>query len=95
LLTEEQAEYYDREKEKEISKELDRLRRRSLVEQEKLGSKYVEISSAGDDACCPACYLLNGRRVLLKDELQNPTLPVKDCTGDLGFCRCCYLPVID
>jgi hypothetical protein len=94
LLTEEQADDYDREKDKEISRQLDLLRRRSLIEQKTLGgSKYVEISSACDGASCQACKELNGKRVLLEDELRNPTLPVENCAS--YFCRCCYLPVVD
>jgi len=93
LLTEEQAEEYDRKKDEQIGKELDRLRRRSLIEQKELGSKYVEISSACDGALCEACKQMNGKRVLLEDELRNPTLPVKNCTSD--FCRCSYNAVVD
>ena len=94
LLTESQAEDYDRKKTEQIGKQLDRLRRRNLINYKELGVlKYVEISSAGDGACCPACNQLNGKRCLLEDELRNPTLPVKNCTGD--FCRCSYLPVVD
>jgi predicted Zn-ribbon and HTH transcriptional regulator len=92
LLSEDQAEDYDRKKCELIGKQLDHLRRRNLTEQKELGGKYVEISSACDGASCQSCNQLNGKRFLLEDELRNPTLPVKDCTSE--FCRCCYLPVI-
>lgn len=93
LLTDSQAEDYDKKKTEQIGKQLDRLRRRNLINYKELGVlRYVEISSACDGASCQACNQLNGKRFLLKDELRNPTLPVKNCTS--SFCRCCYLPVI-
>jgi len=93
LLTESQAEDYDRKECERIVKQHDFHRRRSLISFKELGvTKYVEISSACDGASCQACNQLNGKRFLLKDELRNPKLPVKNCTS--SFCRCCYLPVI-
>lgn len=94
LLTEQEANQYDKMKNKQIAKQLDRHRRRSLIEQQKLScSKYTEISAAG--GCCPACGKLDGKKVLIRNELKSPTLPVKNCTSEYGFCRCSYLPVID
>jgi len=92
LLTESQAEDYDRKECERIGKQLALSQRQSLINYKELGVvKYVEISSARDGASCQACNQINGKRFLLKDELRNPTLPVKNCTS--SFCRCCYLPV--
>ena len=94
LLTEIQARGFDEKRIKQIANNLGFHRRRNLEELSRSGiSKYVEISCANDGVTCGACRELHGKRVLVKHELQNPTLPVRDCTSD--FCRCCYIPVVD
>ena len=76
------------------SRQLGLLRRTSLSGLKRLGViQYVELSCACDGISCQACRDINGTRVLLKDELRHPTLPVANCTNDL--CRCCYSPVVE
>lgn len=95
LLTEAQAVDYDTKKYAKIGQQIAASQKKSLIEYKKSGVvKYVEISSAGENSC-QACKRLNGKRFRLKDELLNPTLPVKNCTGGYGYCRCCYIPVVD
>jgi hypothetical protein len=94
LLTEVQAADYDRNKYAKIGQQIAASQKKSLIEYKKSGVvKYVEIISAGETSC-QACKRLNGKRFRLKDELHNPTLPVKNCTGGYGYCRCCYVPVV-
>lgn len=90
LLTENQAIEYDKDKLEERRKEHIVALRNSLLGYQELGNvRYVKILASCDGACCSACMKLNGKRVLLKDELENPTLPVKNCEN--AFCRCGYV----
>jgi hypothetical protein len=94
LLIETQAEVFDKKRLEQIAANLNRLRRRNLIEEGRLGvCRYVELSCADDGITCDACRGLHGKRVLIRDELRNPTLPVKNCTSD--FCRCCYRPALE
>ena len=54
----------------------------------------VEILAAGENSC-PACMALDGRIYTTKQALEENPLPVANCTGGYGYCRCCYLPVVD
>jgi predicted RNA-binding Zn-ribbon protein involved in translation (DUF1610 family) len=95
VMTERQAVEYDKAVIQKQKKELENFHRNQLIDYKKSGvTKYVEILAAGENSC-PACKALDRKRFLLKNELQNPTLPVKNCTGCYGYCRCCYIPVVD
>ena len=95
IMTETQAVEYDKavmQKQEKVSKA---LHHKQLIDYKKSGViKHVEILAAGQNSC-PACKALDRKRFLLKNELRNPTLPVKNCTSDYGHCRCCYAPVVD
>ncbi len=95
LLTEVQATDYDRKKYAKIGRQITASQKQSLIEYKKSGVvKYVEILSAGESSC-DACLALDNKKLLVEDELRNPTLPVKNCTGGYGYCRCTYIPVIE
>ena len=94
LLTEEQAAAYDAKELAKQRKSIEANNMSTLRNYKKSGAvKYVEIVGGGQNSC-PACKRVNGKRFRLKDELRNPTLPVKNCTSDYGYCRCCYAPVV-
>lgn len=96
LLTEYQAIKYDEREHATINEAIASLNRKALVNYKKNGIKYVEILT-GRENTCKACLALDGKRLLVEDELRNPTLPVKNCNGGYwkGHCRCCYVAVID
>lgn len=95
LLTEEQASAFDERELAKHRKSIEVQNMRTLKDYEKSGViKYVEICG-GQQNSCQACKRLNGKRLRLKNELQKPTLPVKNCTSVYGYCRCCYTPVVD
>ena len=94
IMTETQASEYDKAVRQNQHKVSVILHRRQLIDYKKTGvTKYVEILAAGQKSC-PACRALDKKLFHLKNELRNPTLPVKDCTSDYGYCRCCYAPVV-
>ena len=93
LLTEEQAERYDEKKYAAIAKTITAMNMKSLRRYQKSGVvKYVEILASSD--LCEDCMKLNGKKILLKDEIKDSTIPVKNCTGGYGYCRCTYAPVV-
>jgi len=53
----------------------------------------VEILAAGENSC-PACMALNGKIYTIRQALKENPLPVENCNGGYGYCRCCYLPVV-
>jgi len=78
-----------------IKKTIEASQLNSLKEYKNSGViKYVEVLP-GEENTCSACRKLKGKKLLLDDELRNSTLPVKNCTGGYGYCRCCYIPVIE
>ncbi|MAG84630.1 hypothetical protein CMK10_10775 [Candidatus Poribacteria bacterium] len=94
LLTESQAEEYDKKELERTRKAIERQNMKTLISYQKSGIiKYVEILAAGQNSCS-VCKKLDRKKILLKNELRKPTLPVKNCTGCYGFCRCCYSPVV-
>ena len=52
----------------------------------------VEILACDDS--CPLCIHLNGKVYSISQALKENPLPVENCTGGYGYCRCCYLPVV-
>jgi hypothetical protein len=44
---------------------------------------------------CPACKDKDGSVFLLEKELLSPTLPIENCTHEIGWCRCCYGPYLE
>jgi predicted RNA-binding Zn-ribbon protein involved in translation (DUF1610 family) len=95
LLTEEQAAAYDTKELVEQRKSIEANHMATLIGYKKSGVvEYVEICGGGQNSC-PACQSLSGKRFLLKDALRNPPLPVKNCTSVYGFCRCCYVAVVE
>ena len=60
----------------------------------------VEVQSAGHGNSCSACLRLHGTVFRIAEALQIKPLPCSECTTDVvgtkaGFCRCCYIAVID
>lgn len=60
----------------------------------------VEIIDAGESSC-PACRALHGKKLSIKQALEEMPIPVATCTTDAGefgqqqgWCRCDYVPVI-
>ena len=95
ILTKEQASTHDVRELAKHRKSIEVQNIKTLRSYKEAGVvKYVEISGAGQNSC-QACNRLDGKRFHLENELHNPTLPVKNCTGVYGFCRCCYIPVVD
>lgn len=93
LLTESQAEDHDKKRSAQIGASIAASKKASLERYRKDGVKCVQILATGQTSC-KACRALRGKKFLVKDELRNPTLPVKDCTGYYGHCRCAYIPVV-
>lgn len=61
--------------------------------------KKVSILTAGKDSC-EACQRLGNKVFTIKEALEKMPIPCKECTHTLydekqGFCRCCYVAVID
>jgi hypothetical protein len=62
--------------------------------------KKVEILTAGDQSC-PACQELAGKILTIEEAFRDMPIPVKNCSFKLnpeaptGWCRCCYVPVIE
>lgn len=66
---------------------------------------YVRVSTEHrNGSCCHYCHGLEGQLFLLSDELENPSIPIAECTGTFvaqdyisleGFCRCNYEPVFN
>ena len=78
---------------------LQEVRRCELMEEKKGGYiKKVEISSGGECSCCKK---LSGKIYTIDQALKEMPIPVRDCSFKLnksastGWCRCCYIPVID
>ena len=58
------------------------------------GVPKVEILSSNNS--CDNCKKENGKIYNIDEAIAKNPLPNKNCTDDNhGFCRCCYLPVID
>jgi hypothetical protein len=53
----------------------------------------VEILTAGEDSCS-ACRALEGKIYTISQALKENPLPVANCTGRYGYCRCVYAPVV-
>ncbi len=62
--------------------------------------KKVEILTCGDSSCL-VCQKLTGKILTIEEALRDMPIPVKDCSFKLnpeapaGWCRCCYLPVVE
>jgi hypothetical protein len=60
----------------------------------------VEVITAGEGNSCPACLRLHGEVFGVMEALQTKPLPCRACTTVVvgskpGFCRCCYVAVVD
>jgi predicted nucleic-acid-binding Zn-ribbon protein len=60
--------------------------------------KQVEVITAGEDSC-EHCRKLEGKKFTIQEALEQNILPCKECTNDankkgVGWCRCCYAPVV-
>lgn len=85
----------DQVKIEKIRKQLEDSARDTLINYKESGViSYVEILAAGENSC-NTCRAMNGKKFLLEAAIKNPPLPVKNCTGVFGYCRCCYVPVVD
>ena len=61
--------------------------------------KNVEISNHDDKNACVECQNSKGKIYSIDDALKLMPLPCRKCTcvgvnGQIGFCNCCYLPVL-
>lgn len=62
--------------------------------------KKVEILTAGDQSCL-VCQKLTGKILTIEEAFRNTPIPVKDCSykinpeASTGWCRCCYIPVVE
>ncbi len=60
----------------------------------------VEVSTAGNISC-PDCQKLAGKIFTIEEALKEMPIPVKDCSHKInpeapnGWCRCCYISVIE
>ena len=55
--------------------------------------EYVEILATRDS--CEACKKGEGNKISVKNAITTNPLPVKECFHKCGYCRCCYIPVVD
>ena len=56
--------------------------------------KAVEVLPA--ENACDACKKWGGKKIALKKAIKKPPLPIKDCHNEqYGYCRCCYVAVVD
>ncbi len=60
----------------------------------------VQILSAGEGNSCPGCLRMHGRVFSLQEALRAKPLPCQECTSVVvgstpGFCRCCYVPLLE
>lgn len=56
--------------------------------------KAVEVLPAKN--ACDACKKWEGKKITLKEVIKKPPLPVKNCHNEqYGYCRCCYISVVD
>jgi hypothetical protein len=62
--------------------------------------KKVEVLTAIDKSC-PDCQKLVGKIFTIEEALKEMPIPAKDCSYKInpeaptGWCRCCYVPVIE
>ena len=55
--------------------------------------EYVEILATRDS--CEACKKGEGNKISLENAIATAPLPVKECSHECGYCRCCYIPVVE
>ena len=70
----------------EIRRQGERL---ELIELMKIGSKRVVILGPGDQSC-DSCKQFNGKIFTIHEALEKMPIPNRDCTHDIGLCRCFY-----
>jgi len=62
--------------------------------------KKVEILTAGDQSCL-VCQKLAGKTLTIEEAFRDMPIPVKDCSHKInpeaptGWCRCCYISVVE
>jgi hypothetical protein len=59
------------------------------------GDGFEDISLVtiiSNPGACPACQEASEKNYKIEDELKSPTLPIKNCSNEIGYCRCCYAP---
>lgn len=62
--------------------------------------KKVEILTAGNQSCL-VCQKLLGKILTIEEAFRDMPIPVKDCSHKInleastGWCRCCYIPVVE
>ena len=80
---------------KKIVKNLDKNNKNALKDYKKSGVvRYIEILPA--DNSCNACKEWKGKRIALDRVIRERLLPIKSCNNkDHGYCRCCYMPVVE
>ena len=54
----------------------------------------VEISTCGINSC-EACQKLDSKVFTIEEALEKMPIPYKECTHEIGYCRCCYIIITD
>lgn len=80
---------------KKIIKGLNKSRKQTLKSYKKSRVVIaVEVLPAGN--ACDACQKWKGKKIPLKKALRKPPLPIRNCHNEAyGYCRCCYIPVME
>jgi len=80
---------------------LQEVARCELINYQKSGVvEKVEVLTTGNQSCS-ACQKLVGKILTIKEALADMPIPVKDCLfkfnpeAPTGWCRCCYVPVVE
>jgi DNA-directed RNA polymerase subunit RPC12/RpoP len=89
------------QEDKDCFKILQEVARCELKDKQKSGVVgKVEILTAGKQSCS-ACQKLAGKILTIEEALKEMPLPIKNCSFKLnpkaptGWCRCCYIPVVE
>lgn len=78
-----------------VIKEIKENHRETLKSYKESGViKYVEVLPA--ENACKVCKKWKGKKILLEVAIREQSLPIKSCCNKTyGYCRCCYIPVIE
>ncbi len=86
---------FSEEEIKKISDDLNASRIDSLLQWNKSGV-VLKVEILASDNSCENCKSQNGKVYSIRDAIRNRPLPCKNCDNEnYGFCRCCYLPIVE
>ena len=88
------------QKGKDPLRELRLASKMALLNYKKAGFKKVRWVASYGSRTCKKCTSLNGKIYSIEKALKDMPLPLKDCKNFMnspkyGFCRCCWVPVIN